>query len=217
MRDCIIAGGPNIWEQAAIVARTCDVVICADSGADFAIANGIPIDKVLGDFDSLSSEGKAYLDSSNISCEVYPCEKDETDTEICFNSLPKDDEIVLICSITGRIDHVMANINLAMKHHQMGRKVTLTDGQTDIIPMSGVEHVDISGIADPETIVISLVPLGEGRVEGVTTKGLYYSLDSAILEFGSTFSISNKLIEGESSFSISMTKGNILLVIGKNQ
>ncbi|MCQ2483095.1 MAG: thiamine diphosphokinase [Clostridia bacterium] len=212
MRTLVIAGGPNINPCVASIAASCDKVLCADSGADFAVINGIHIDRVIGDMDSISRDATDFLDMKNVPIEVYPPEKDMTDTELVLRSIEKESEVVLACSLTGRIDHVMANLNLILKLHEEGYDITATDGITDVIPMCGKETISLKGVDNPKTAVISLV-LNRGDVNGVTTEGLYYKLDRADLKFGSSFSISNKLMPDTDSFSVTVEKGSMLVVI----
>lgn len=217
MRSCVIAGGPNIYPEAVSLIKECDKVICADSGADFAISQKIAFDAVYGDMDSISEGGKQYLVNNKITKEVFPCEKDDTDTELALKSLDVEDELLLICSLSGRPDHVLANMNLAMKLHEQGRRITISDGITDIIPMVGNETITIGGCLDTSALVVSLVPMNpKENVMGVTTKGLYYALENATLSFGSTFSISNKLFEDADGFAVSMQAGHMFLIISRD-
>ena len=139
MTTVVITGGPDIdLETIASVCEGADRVICADSGAQNALLAGIRIDKVVGDLDSLSDEAKAVLKEKNITVDLYPVEKDMTDTEIAIREIPTDHEIRLISSLSGRQDHLMTNILLAVKLRGEGRDISVTDGITDMIPMSGV-------------------------------------------------------------------------------
>ena len=214
MRICVIAGGPGISSDASGLIAGCDSVICADSGADYAIANGIVPDTVYGDLDSLSPYGKKALEDNKVPIVVYPTQKNYTDTEIALDAVPEDAEILLLCTLAGRIDHVMANLGIAMRKHKEGKKITLTDGITDIIPLSGPETVTVDGLTDPGTLAVSLIPSDiNGVITGVTTSGLQYPLDNADIRGGYSLTVSNCVCEGEDSISISVKKGNLFLVI----
>ena len=215
MTTVVITGGPDIdLETIASVCEGADRVICADSGAQNALLAGIRIDKVVGDLDSLSDEAKAVLKEKNITVDLYPVEKDMTDTEIAIREIPADHEIRLISSLSGRQDHLMTNILLAVKLRGEGRDISVTDGVTDMIPMSGEDSIVVDGIRYPEGLTVSLVPLDfTSPVKGVTTKGLYYELNGQDLLAGSSFSISNKLKDGATSFGISIKSGNMAVII----
>ena len=65
---------------------------------------------------------------------------------------------------------------------------------------------------DPSYKAISLIHVSD-EVTGVTTKGLYYPLDDATIVRGSSFTNSNDLSEGSSSFSVSVNSGELLVVV----
>lgn len=211
----MIAGGP-VPKNGSIaeIASGCDRIWCADSGADTSLGYGIIPDRVFGDLDSISPEASEIIKKRNIPVETYPVEKDMTDTEIVLRSVPKEDEVILICSLAGRIDHVAANLMLLMKLHEEGYDITATDGVSDVIPLIGEESLETVGLCDPESLNISLIPLDMDReAEGVTTEGLYYKLDNARLSAGSTYSVSNRVEDGKDGFKISIKKGRVLLML----
>lgn len=213
MRTLIITGGPNKNPAIKYIADTCDQIICADSGADFAFENNIHIDKVVGDLDSASESTKELIKRNNIPVEEFPPEKDMTDTELALRMIEdKTTEIILACSLKGRIDHVMTNMNLILKLHSEGYDITATDGLTDVIPLVGKESISLKGIVDPEYCAISLI-LNHKDCKGVTTEGLYYELNNATIEYGSSLTVSNKLKSGYDAFSIHVEEGDLLVVI----
>lgn len=210
-RTVVITGGP-IFDEAASLILPEDKVICADSGVDYAINNNIRIDEVFGDLDSISSEGKEYLNVKNIPVNVYPVEKDATDTEIALRSTDPKAELLLICPLEGRPDHVLTNIDLIALLREEGRNIMCTDGHTDIIPLSGEDYICLNDIIDASTKTVSLIPV-TSEVNGVTTKGLYYSLNDATLNRGSSLSTSNELDKDSSSFSVEIKSGTLLVII----
>ena len=212
MRAIIFAGGPGIDpERVASIAESCDLVIAADSGANVAAACGIVPDRIVGDLDSIDPETRAFMEGKNVPFEVYPSEKDMTDTEICVKDLPKDAQITVVCSFYGRPDHALSIMMLAIREHAEGRDITLTDGINDFIPMCGPDEIGIEGIQDPESLVVSIIPFTE--VKGITTEGLYYKLDNSDLTPGSSFSMSNKVGKDSDSFRISVKHGKLGVMI----
>lgn len=212
MRAIVFAGGPGIDpERVASIADSCDLVIAADSGANVAAACGIVPDRIVGDLDSIDPETRAFMEGKNVPFEVYPSEKDMTDTEICVKDLPKDAQITVVCSFYGRPDHALSIMMLAIREHAEGRDITLTDGINDFIPMCGPDEIGIEGIQDPESLVVSIIPFTE--VKGITTEGLYYKLDNSDLTPGSSFSISNKVGKDSDSFRISVKHGKLGVMI----
>ncbi len=208
MRTAVIAGGPGIDKDTVnAVVSSCDIVIAADSGAAVAVSCGIVPQKVTGDMDSLNADIADFLRNRGVEFEVYPVEKDMSDSELCLRSVPEDDEIIWVCSMAGRPDHNLANLMLAVKLHEEGRSITVTDGINDFIPLSGPDEIEFSGVLNDDDLVISLIPFT--NVTGVTSEGLYYKLDNKDLVPGSTLSISNKLVEGADSFSVKIKSGNL--------
>ncbi|MBR1796643.1 MAG: thiamine diphosphokinase [Clostridiales bacterium] len=212
MRACVFAGGPGIDPQSVgIIAADCDLVIAADSGASVAVECGIIPSRVVGDLDSIDSETLEFLREKGVEFDTYPVEKDMTDSELCLRQIPEEYEIVMICSLSGRPDHVLSNMMVALRLHGEGRDITLTDGVSDFIPMCGKDSISISGLQNSEELVISMIPFTE--VKGVSTEGLYYKLDNKDLIPGSSLTVSNRVTQGAESFSISANAGNMGVLI----
>ncbi len=210
-RTVVITGGP-IFDEAASLILPEDKVVCADSGVDFAIANSIRPDEVYGDLDSISAEGRNFIEVSNIPLKTFPVEKDMTDTELAIRSCDPSSEILLICSLQGRPDHVLTNILLVSRLRREGRSIICSDGHTDIIPLFGKDEIHIDDVLDPSDKAISLIPVSD-EVTGVSTEGLYYPLNDATIIRGSSYTNSNELAKGISSFSVSVNSGELLVVV----
>jgi thiamine pyrophosphokinase len=212
MRAVIFAGGPGIApDRAASIASECDIILAADGGADIACASGVMPQKVIGDLDSIDPQTVDFLKHKCVPLEQFPTEKDMTDSELCLNEVPDEAEVILICSLSGRPDHVLSNMMMAVKAHAEGRDITLTDGVNDFIPLCGPDEISISGIQNPEDLAISLIPFTE--VKGVTSEGLYYKLDDTDLIPGSSLSVSNKVEQGSDSFVIHVNSGKMGVLI----
>ncbi|MCQ2465987.1 MAG: thiamine diphosphokinase [Clostridia bacterium] len=210
-RVALITGGP-IDDIASELLEQVDEVICADGGVDFALRNSIAFKEVFGDFDSITPGAKEYIDTHDIDIHTFPVEKDMTDTELALRTMSKEDDIVLICPLNGRIDHVVTNLNLIARLREEGYNITASDGLTDIIPLAGNDSISIPEVLNSDTLAVSLIPLTE-EVTGVTTSGLYYECSDTSLKFGSSFSNSNKFKDGESGLKVSIKSGRLLVVI----
>ena len=107
-RALIVLGGeaPGA-EFLRRIAATCDYVLCADHGLDAALAAGIHIDSVIGDFDSAKPTSVVYMEAQNIPHIVYPAIKDDTDGMACVRFIldAKPTEVVLTGASGGRFDH----------------------------------------------------------------------------------------------------------------
>lgn len=213
MRISVITGGP-LDDFAGFIAKDSDLIYACDSGFEFALRNNLKVDYLVGDFDSIDPELLSLAKQRNIPIERHPVEKDQSDTELVLDIIARDHpdaQVNLICPTAGRIDHVLANLDCLLKMKKAGISITASDGITDIIPMTGKDSISIEGINDPASIAISIIPRTE--CIGVTTTGLYYSMDNMTIRPGGSFTISNKLIEDHDSFSVSSASGDILVII----
>lgn len=218
MRSIIVTGGPLKDEAAKLIkdlagSEEDSFLIACDGGCDFLARHDIVPDIVVGDMDSITEDGLKFIEEHDIFTERYPVEKDWTDTEIALNKT-EDSEVFLIAPVSGRIDHVIANMQLVLKLRSEGRKITMTDGITYCYPLCGEDSVeiDISSFAEP--IAVSLIPWDFGSpVKGVTTKGLYYPLNDQDLTSGSSFSFSNHPVEKTARIAVSIRAGLLLTVV----
>ncbi len=211
MHYCIITSGPVKDEAAKEISGT---VICADGGTDFAKKHGIIPSKVIGDLDSVSESGLAFISENNIPVEKYDAEKDWTDTEIALIGIPDGSDVKMVCPLGSRIDHMIGNIQIASEHAKRLGSIMLTDGITRVYVLNGKGSIEVHGL-DPDTAV-SLVPLNfDTGVAGVTTQGLYYRLEDATLTAGKTLSFCNKPEDGAESISVSIENGRLAVIVTK--
>ncbi|MCQ2531438.1 MAG: thiamine diphosphokinase [Saccharofermentans sp.] len=201
---------PHAAEVLSSYASKANSIICADSGVDYAREAGIKIDKVFGDLDSISEVGKAYVDINRIPLEVFPCEKDMTDTELVLSSTSGD--VVLFVALNGRIDHIMGNILMCARYVDEGRKIMITDGSFKVYFLKGEDTLYYETCGNE---VVSLLPLRyDEDVTGVTTRGLYYELSDATLKYGYSLGVSNCFKKSGTSCEISQKSGIMGVFIG---
>lgn len=215
----IVSGGPLPDSAAKYIKEISGqnedhVIICCDGGADFLARHDIVPDMVVGDMDSITPEGLNFISENNIFTERYPIEKDWTDTEIALGKAGEDSQIVLVCPLEGRIDHVIANLGLVLKMKASGRDIKITDGITTCYPLCGEDSavIDISSFDGP--VAVSLIPWNFTEpVKGVTTKGLYYALDDQDIEAGSSFTFSNKPLDQTGEIAVFIRAGLLYIVV----
>ena len=220
MRCVIVTGGPLPSKAADVIrgfAGEPDTkIIACDSGCDFLASVNIIPSVVIGDMDSITGAGLEFISSNNIPVEKYPVEKDWSDTEIALMKTDINDEVILVCPVSGRIDHVIANLGLVIKYRSEGRKITVTDGITVCIPLSGEDRAELDVSSYNDEASVSLIPGSfDTPVTGVTTEGLYYPLTDAALIAGSSFSFSNHPEKGAKKIAVSIKSGKLLLVVTK--
>lgn len=202
MRVVIIAGGDFSY-RGKITAE--DYVICADSGYDSAVEQGIKVDLLMGDMDSIKADTKDCPNSV-----LYPVRKDYTDTEIAVRHglAMKPDEILLLGCLGTRADHAIANVLLLKQIFGSGIKAHIEDENNCIY-----YYKDTFELVGMKGKTVSLIPLTDS-IRGITTKGLDYPLVDGDLYFGETKGISNVIVDDVASYTSRRGEGLIIITDG---
>ena len=199
MEKCIIfcAGG---FDTLAEPIHTGDFLIAADGGLQHLRKLGLNPDGVLGDFDSLG-----YIPEG---ATVFPVEKDDTDSMLAVRQGLKMGyrHFVLYGALDGpRLDHTIANfqtLQFLADHGAVGYLVGLTAMATV------VKNGSISFSEDAKGIV-SVFCLG-ADAQGVSIRGLKYTMRGGTLSVGFPLGVSNHFV-GEKS-EISAKSGSLLVI-----
>ena len=199
MKCVIFAGGTDYGTSPAISPD--DLVIAADSGYNACRARGITPHLAVGDWDS--------LEDTDMECQRVnlPVDKDDTDTlaAIRIGIERGFREFHIICGTGGRIDHTIANMqSLVFLAKQCKRGFLYDEGSV------------VTAVTDGEM----LFPVGakggvgvfaaDGNAQGVTIKGLKYTLDNAVLTADFPVGVSNSFVGKESV--IAVKKGTLYVV-----
>lgn len=209
-RILIITGG-RIEEEFLIEwlrTNSYSMIIAADNGLTTADRLNIPLDFIVGDFDSVPSNILEKYQNKSTPIETFPTEKDKTDTQIAIELalMHNPTELDIIGATGSRLDHVLANIHLLLLPMQVGVKASILDTNNRIYLMQEsftVEREKQYGS------YVSLLPFTE-QVSGLTLKGFKYPLNHIVMPAGSSLGISNEIKEEEAK--VEFSKG-ILLVI----
>ena len=193
--------------RARLAARTPAIVIAADGGARYAALLELPLNALVGDFDSTAPQDVARLAESGVALVRRPGDKDETDLELALlHAFERGADEAIVAGVAGgRIDMTIANILLLLHPALAGRRINLWVGaQTAylLLPPGG----EVVGAVDD---TVSLIPLG-GRAEGVTTHGLAFTLLGETLLSGPGRGISNRITE--SNAGVELASGALLVV-----
>ena len=203
MRICaIISGG----EYSPFFKDTdnADFVIACDKGLYYAQKEGIKPDLIVGDFDSFSGDLP-----KDIPVLKLPCEKDETDTMAAVSYAVENgfNEILILCALGARLDHLLGNLQTAAYAAKRGIDVKISDKDNEIRVFSKNELV----FPKRTGFSISLVSLTD-KCENVSVSGAKYELKNAVLNNFSTLGISNEW-EGDST--VRVGKGVLAVVMSR--
>ena len=173
--------------------RDDDLVICADGGYDALSYTNIVPDVVIGDLDSIRSSVP-----SGIKTIKYPVEKDKTDLEICIDYAVENGckSVFILGALGGRADHSLASL-FAMRYAvENGIEPMILTANTRIYLVDGSLTVSRESFD-----YISLIPCTE-KVTGVTTRGLKYNLNDAVLKQSSSLGVSNEFYNNTAEISV---------------
>jgi thiamine pyrophosphokinase len=193
-------GVPPPAERLRNLVREPRLVVCADGGAQKAVASGYAPDLIIGDLDSLENpeyhHGKAEI--------VRVPSQDNTDFEKTLDvMLTRGMNNFLVTSFSGgRIDQTLANIEIAFEYASKCN-IVLADEEYIIIPVTGSLEEQL-----PLDTMVSLLAMKDETV--VTTDGLAFELSHGTLPRGG-HGVSNRSVK--ETVRIQVHQGGILLLI----
>jgi thiamine pyrophosphokinase len=198
-------------------------VIAADKGLLYAKEAGIPVDKILGDFDSLPDGILEDYEKQDIEIRCFPPEKDYTDTHLAVMWAMEEgaDKVTLIGGMGSRFDHSFANVGLLSLLLSHGIFGEIIDPNNRIF-MIDKEHTGTCVLKkrkkqgkeqNRQEEYISLIPYTE-KVTGITLTGFQYPLKNETLTIGISRGISNMLREEEGT--IQMEDGILMVICARD-
>ena len=211
MKGLIISSGTiTDYNKLKLVIEKNDFVICADGGTNHIMKVNKYPDLVIGDLDSINQETLNFIEKNKIPIQKFPTIKDDTDTGIALEYLIKKGfkEITLM-GVTGtRQDHTMANIFLLDYINGKNIKGTIIDDNNIIYLVDDYLRLEYMNNS-----FVSVIPITEKGIE-ISLSGFFYNLNNIKIKFGSTYGISNKVIEeyGE----IKIHNGKALVFISRD-
>ena len=169
--------------------RPGDRIVCADGGAQHALALGLSPHTLVGDLDSISEAALRALEASRCEIVKYPSDKDQTDLELAIEHalLSQPAELMLVSALGGRFDHLLGNC-LALARESLAKiDLQIFDGMTRARLLRGpcATKLDLSS-GD----TLSLLAI-DSNVKNLNLSGAKWPLANAELKFGSCLGISN--------------------------
>ena len=180
------------------------IVIVLDSAIERVLELGIKVDVLLGDFDR-GLDINYYKEKQYPLEIVYAPNQDKTDLEKAFDYLiEKGHKAVNVIWATGkRADHTITNLTNIVAYRNLLKIVILDDhSKVYLLPETFEKWYTANTI-------LSLIPIG--KVTGITTQNLFYSLENEDLTIGYRTGSSNHVIE-DGIVSISHSNGDLLLM-----
>lgn len=208
----VIIGGGNAPSKELLEEELADadVLICADGGGDCLYKyNKVP-DYLLGDFDSIQKDILEFFIHSNCVIETYPTEKNNTDSEICFDKAIelKASSITMLGFTGSRIDHFLGNLGLLKRSVDYGVKGIIRDNNNKIFITNGS-----CTLKAEEGKFISFQAYSD-VVENLCLIGVKYPLTGYKLFKGDLRTISNEFVSNE--ITIKFDLGLLLVIIASD-
>jgi len=193
----------DLSEKLLLEIKAAQAIIAVDGGLLHCKTYGLIPDFIVGDLDSVSSDLLEHFPLTPK--KIYPCEKDKTDLELSVElALSLTPNVIRIFGgLGGRVDHLLANINLLASHPG---KLFLESQKQKLFVINEEIVLEVS-----ISQTLSLIPLN-GPVYGVTTKGLKWELSKATLD-QNFMSISNVALT--ELIMIKVEKGNLLCCLNR--
>lgn len=224
MIDTVIISGGNIQDGFALGflkkrieegQRESLALVAADKGMEWFMRNReFTPDLAVGDFDSLSEEGEAYMESlKDLEIVRLKPEKDDSDTQSAVNHMIREGvKEILIFGATGtRLDHVLANLGLLSMGKEQGVQIVLAD-QWNYITL--VESGTVLKKEEQFGKYVSFFSVG-GDVAGLSLKGFKYPLNRYHLTVAdSGLTVSNEITEETAE--ITYDSGQLLMIMSRD-
>ena len=197
---CVIFAGGTDYGVAPSISEN-DLVIAADAGYLACRVRKIKPDLAVGDWDSL---GNMVIDCERVD---LPVDKDDTDTlaSIRIGVERGFQEFHICCGTGGRIDHTLANMQCLVFLAKQGKRGFLYDTSMVVTAVTEGEVRFPAGAKGGVGVFAA-----EGTAQGVTIKGLKYTLDNAVLTADFPVGASNSFT-GEESV-VAVKKGTLYVV-----
>ncbi len=202
MRAFVFGGGEIFPEYIEEKVQEGDIVVCADSGYKNAVALGVKVDILVGDFDSL---GEIPRDA----CEVVrvPAQKNSTDTQLAVDIAIERgaEEIIIIGSTSGRVDHALSTMAILEFLYEKKIPACVVNGQNRI------RFIRDSGIILIRSAYryFSVVTLDK-LAKKVSIEGAKYPLLKKDIERGFQFAVSNEIVKNAAL--ITVKKGSVYII-----
>lgn len=198
-KRCFIIGA-LVFNRMPFLPQKNDFVIAADAGLVQTQTHGIKPNIIIGDFDSL---GRVPTESNVLK---LPVKKDDTDVGFAVKYATERglDNFVIYGAIGGKLDHTLANLQIAASIAENGGKVMLFGDETSVTVIHNGKAVFERGIGRLSVFSLSDVS------KGVYIAGASYDLENAVLRSSYPLGVSNSFTD--SAVEISVNDGTVAIM-----
>ncbi|MGO2870753.1 MAG: thiamine diphosphokinase, partial [Staphylococcus equorum] len=186
--------------------------IGVDRGALLLIEAGITPRFAVGDFDSITSEEKAFVEK-RIDINPFNSEKNDTDLALGIDQAVTNGykEICVYGATGGRLDHFMGALQILEKPEYTDQNIVikLIDVNNEIQFLKTGSYTIRK---NDNYRYISFIPVTYPTI--ISLNNFKYNLEKEQLKLGSTLTISNELNQKEGN--VNITEGNVLMVRSKD-
>lgn len=183
-----------------------DLVVGVDGGAAVCLRAGVVPDVVVGDLDSLDASALRELESRGVPIEVFPSDKDLTDIDLAFDVARSRgaDRVLVTGAFAGRLDHTMAAVGSMLRGADLAPMAVEPRMSAWVLTATHRDTLELEG---PGTTVSMLAIAGPAIV---SSTGVRWPLDNAVLEPLSSLGVSNTVAAARASFRVH--EGAVILV-----
>lgn len=194
-------GEPARRVLARRLARTVDLIIAADGGANVARRAGIRPHVIIGDLDSVTLTTRKFFAAAQL---IHVARQDNTDLEKALDyALAAGVKKATLLGATGkRLDHTLGNLSVIWRYAGVV-DIRLLGNDWCAVPVGRMKRLRAK-----RGTVVSLLPFG--TCTGITLRGLRYPLANATMRVGE-IGVSN--VVERPRVSIEVKNGNMLLVV----
>ncbi|MHB8107200.1 MAG: thiamine diphosphokinase [Candidatus Cryosericum sp.] len=184
----VFAGGdPGSFSYLRTIDYSDSFLVAVDRGLAVMTQLGLTPDLFVGDGDSIVPELLAALDRDRTQLVILPAHKDISDLEAAFDtlvSMKRRARVLVLAGLGGRLDHCLFNLELAAGRLADFEDITFEDDRCLVRPLVGGNALQFA-----PGMTVSFVPVTH-EVE-VSLKGFEYPLSHAVVQRGSTRTLSN--------------------------
>lgn len=191
----------------ATLAASADLIVAVDGGGALCRRARVAPDLVVGDLDSLSAAGAAYLEREGAEVMRFPADKDESDLVLALDAARERGagEVIVTAATAGRLDHTVAVLAAVCGAADLRPALVEPELEVFVLDPLGREELAVRGAG----ATVSLLPFGGSAC--VSARGVRWPLERAVLDSTGTRGLSNLVAEGEAILTVH--EGTVLVML----